>query len=157
MQLRRIWKGILALPLVLLALLVLYEAAGMAVNHWAGGRQTREMVRHLEKTLPQTEILDRYTEVGNTSGTGNHVDLLSAVLFRTAADPETVQQVCRADGDLDEWSLWAAPLEELAARREEHPEQFPFLEELAVPRDTEGCWLLYKNTGAPFPNHIEGH
>ena len=144
MQLRRIWKGILALPLVLLALLVLYEAAGMAVNHWAGGRQTREMVRHLEKTLPQTEILDRYTEVGNTSGTGNHVDLLSAVLFRTAADPETVQQVCRADGDLDEWSLWAA-------------EQFPFLEELAVPRDTEGCWLLYKNTGAPFPNNIEGH
>ena len=89
MQLRRIWKGILALPLVLLALLVLYEAAGMAVNHWAGGRQTREMVRHLEKTLPQTEILDRYTEVGNTSGTGNHVDLLSAVLFRTAADPES--------------------------------------------------------------------
>ena len=155
--LQRMFKGLLMLPLVLVGLFVLYEVVGMAVNHAAGARQTAELVRLLERELPQTEILDRLTETGNTSGTGNHVDMLSAVLFRAEAEREDIELVLQTYDSLDEWSFWAEPMTKVQTNRENHPGVYPFLEKMALPENLEHCWLLYRNVSAPFVNNIEGH
>ena len=154
---RRLGKMLLWLPFLLIGLFILYEAVGMAVNHAASAWQTRELARLLERELPQVEILDCYTETGNTSGTGNHVDMLSAVLFRPEAEREEILGACQKYGDMDEWSFWAKPLEKVQAAREGHSYIHPFLEEMSVPSDLEDCWLLYINKSAPFLNNIEGH
>lgn len=130
---RRVFKGLLIglliLPALLVGLFILYELVGMAVNHAASARQTEELVRLLETELSQVEILDRYTETGNTSGTGNHVDMLSAVTFRTEAGIEKIEELLDQRYSPDEWSV----------------------EEL------EDGYRLCLNTSAPFADNIEGH
>lgn len=150
-------KGLLLVPILLLGVFILYEAAGMAVNHAAGARQTSDLVRLLERELPQVEILDRYTETGNTSGTGNHVDLLSVVLFRTEAGAEEIRQILRDYEDLDEWSFWCMEMEEVRSKRETYPAAYYYLEDMNLPENLEHAYLLYLNTSAPFPDNIEGH
>ncbi|NBI68032.1 hypothetical protein D1646_14720 [Pseudoflavonifractor sp. 60] len=154
---KRILKGALFLPAALLVLFVLFEFIGIAANHAASTRQTEQLLELLQANLQQVDILDSYTETGNTSGTGNHVDMLSAVIFRTGADLEEIEQVLQEYGALDEWSFWVKPMAQVSAAREEHPYLYPFLERVAVPEDFEDTWLLYMNTDAPFPNNIEGH
>jgi len=157
MKLHRVLKWIVRLPVLLMALVVLYEVVGLAVNHAASAQQTRDIVRTLRAGLSQVEIVDRYTETGNTAGTGNHVDMLSAVILRTESGWEEIIKVCQKYDGLDEWSFWVKPMAQVSAAREEHPYLYPFLERVAVPEDFEDTWLLYMNTDAPFPNNIEGH
>ena len=156
MKLRRVWKGILWFPVVLLVLVILFEVAGMAVNHVASSQQTKQAIERL-KTELSAEIVDRYTETGNTSGTGNHVDMLSVVVFRTGSSAEEIRQALRAYESLDEWSFWVKSLEEVETLRSKFPAVYPFLEEMDIPEDLEHSWLLYLNTSAPFPDNIEGH
>ena len=156
MKLHRVLKWIVRLPVLLMALVVLYEVVGLAVNHAASAQQTRDIVRTLRAGLSQVEIVDRYTETGNTAGTGNHVDMLSAVILRTESGWEEIIKVCQKYDGLDEWSFWVKSMEEVKAAREKYPGIYPFLEEMAVPGGAEDCWLLYMNTSAPFVNNIEG-
>lgn len=154
---RRILKALLLLPVLLIALVVLYEVVGMAVNHAASARQTSDVIRRLEASLPLVEIIDSYTETGNTSGTGNHVDMLSAVIFWTEAGAEEIQQAFQAYEDLDEWSFWIKPMKEIVEVQEKYPYIYPFLGEMNSSEELEHGWLLYLNTSAPFPGNIEGH
>ena len=82
---RRVFKELLivllALPAILVGLFVLYEVMGMAVNHTASAYQTKNAIKLLNTELSSVEIIDSYTETGNTSGTGNHVDMLTAIIF----------------------------------------------------------------------------
>lgn len=154
---KRVLKILLCLPFVLVGLVVLYEVAGMAVNHVASARQTAELVRLLETGLPQVEVIDRYTETGNTVRTGNHVDMLTAVIFRAEAEAEEIEWVMQSYDDLDGWMFWVEPLSEALAVREKYPEVNPFLKEMRIPEDLENCWFLYRNASAPFVDNIEGH
>lgn len=126
---KRVLKVVLCLPLVLIGLFILYEAVGVAVNHAASARQTGELVQLLEAELPQVEIVDRCTETGNTSGTGNHVDMLSVVTFRTQAGISEIRRFLDRRYSPDEWAV----------------EEF------------EDGYRLSLTTSAPFADNIEGH
>ena len=80
---KRIALAIVLAPLILIGIFLLYEMFGMGVNHLATRRQTKQMVAVLEAEVPDIEVTDIYSETGNTSGTGNHVDCLSSVTFST--------------------------------------------------------------------------
>ena len=46
--LKRSLIGIILVPFVLVALFILYEIVGMAVNHTSSSRQTKNLVRTIE-------------------------------------------------------------------------------------------------------------
>lgn len=153
---KRILKGTLFLPAALLVLIVLLEFIGMIANHAASARQTEQLVLLLEAELPQVEIVDRYTETGNTSGTGNHVDMLTAVVFKTDASLLEIEDLIRNHG-LDEWDCWIEEMEKITASREKAPYLYPYVEKMKVPEKLEHTYLLYRNSSAPFVDNIEGH
>lgn len=131
--LKRTGLALLLLPVVLAAVLILYELFGMCVNHAATRRQTDTLKAHLQQELSDMEIKEVYSETGNTSGTGNHVDCLSTVLFSTAVPEEEVKSRLSQYYDFsDEWHCY-----------------------LQKTSDTE--YLFYLNTAAPFADNIEGH
>ncbi len=70
--LKRTGLALLLLPVIIIAVFILYEIFGMCVNHIATGRQTNKLQVNLEKEIPDIEIISVYSETGNTSGTGNH-------------------------------------------------------------------------------------
>ena len=74
---------LLSLPIILIVIFVLYEIFGMCVNHMTTKKQTTTLQMHLESEIPDIKIISVYSETGNTSGTGNHVDCLSSIIFST--------------------------------------------------------------------------
>ena len=74
MKLHRVLKWIVRLPVLLMALVVLYEVVGLAVNHAASAQQTRDIVRTLRAGLSQVEIVDRYTETCGYAVCGHLAD-----------------------------------------------------------------------------------
>lgn len=118
--------------MVLFAVFVLYEIFGMCVNHIATKQQTNQLQTNLERAIPDIEIINVYSETGNTSGTGNHVDCLSSITFATAMqEPEIVSRMSEYY-KYDKWSC--------------------FLE-----KTEDGYYLFYLNTSAPFTDNLEGH
>ncbi len=131
-RLKRIALAVVSLPLVLAGLLILYEALGMGVNHLATRRQTKQLIANLKAEVPDIELIDVYSETGNTSGTGNHVDCLSSVTFST--------KMQRTD------------LENKLFQHYPYDERGCFLSQTE-----DGAYLFYLNTSAPFADNIEGH
>lgn len=130
--LKRIGITLLSLPLVLTVIFVSYELFGMCVNHIATRKQTNTLQIHLISEIPDIEIINVYSETGNTSGTGNHVDCLSSVTFSTIM-PETQLKDCMSKYyAFDEWDCY-------------------------VNKTDDGDYIIYVNTPAPFADNIEGH
>ncbi len=154
---RRILKWVLCLPFLLIGLVILHEVVGMVVNHTASARQTRNAVSLLHTGLVSVEIVDSYTETGNTSGTGNHVDMLSAVIFKTDAGLVEIEALIDRNYGLDMWNCWIEEMEKVTAFREENPSFYPYVAEMRVPKNLEHTYLLYINNSAPFVDNIEGH
>ena len=73
----------LSLPIVLAIVYVLYEIFGMYINHITTKEQTNTLRTNLESEISDIEIISVYSETGNTSGTGNHVDCFSLITFST--------------------------------------------------------------------------
>jgi len=130
--LKRIGIGILALPITLLVIWVLYEAFGMCVNHIATRQQTSTLRINLEKEIPDIEIIAVNSKTGNTSGTGNHVDCLSAIVFSTEMRETDIESRMSQYYVFDKWNCY-------------------------VDKTEEGYYLIYINTSAPFADNIEGH
>ena len=105
---------------------------GMYMNHRATERQTAGMQRNLEHEIPDIKILNVYSETGNISGTGNHVDCLSVITFSTELQEDEIKRSLSEYYTFDQWSCYLEKLE------------------------GEG-YLLYFITSAPFANNIEGH
>ena len=154
---KRVLKVVLCLPLVLIGLFILYEAVGMAVNHAASAWQTKNAIDLLNTGLSSVEIVDSYTETGNTAGTGNHVDMLTAVIFKTDASLSEIEELIDRNYGLDQWNCWIEEMENIAAFREKNPYVYPFIAEMEVPDNLEHTYLLYINNSAPFVDNIEGH
>ena len=72
-----------------------------------------------------------YSETGNTSGTGNHVDCLSVITFSSK------QSLAEIKDCMSEYYVW---------------DDGCFVEE-----KEDGSYQFYLNTSAPFPDNIEGH
>lgn len=123
---------VLLLPFLLIGIFVLYELFGLCANHIATQRQTDQLRADLEREIPDIQIVDVYSETGNTSGTGNHVDCLSSITFSTELpEPELMSRLSGCYS-FDAWSCY-------------------------VERIGEGEYRFYLNTSAPFPDNLEGH
>lgn len=129
---KRIGLGILFSPIIFLVVFMLYEVFGMCVNHIATDRQTKQLQAHLEQEISDIRIIDTYSETGNTSGTGNHVDCLSSITFSTQMQASEIEEKLSEYYVFDEWSCF-------------------------VDKTEDGHYLFYLNTSAPFADNIEGH
>lgn len=154
---KRLLIVLLALPAILVGLFVLYEVMGMAVNHTASAYQTKNAIKLLNTELSSVEIIDSYTETGNTSGTGNHVDMLTAIIFKTDASLPEIEGLIDQNYGLNEWYCWVEELEKVVAFWEKDPNFHPYVSEMEVPDDLRHTYLLYINNSAPFVDNIEGH
>lgn len=129
---KRIGITILLLPVILIMIFVAYEIFGMCMNHRATDRQTRRLEADLISEIPDGEILDVYSETGNTSGTGNHVECLSAITFNTEMAEEEIRERMSKHYTIDDWDC-------------------------TVNKTDEGFYTFLLKTSAPFPDNIEGH
>ncbi len=123
---------ILSLPIALIAVWVLYEIFGMCINHIATKNQTNTLRTNLESEISDIEIISVYSETGNTSGTGNHVDCMSLIMFSTEMQETEIKDCMSKYYVFDEWSCY-------------------------VNKTDDGYYKIYINTSAPFADNIEGH
>lgn len=103
---KRTGLALLFLPVILILIFILYEFIGMCVNHSATRQQTMKLRTNLENEIPDITIVDVYSETGNTSGTGNHVDCLSAVTFSTQMQESEIKNSMSEYYEFDEWSCY---------------------------------------------------
>lgn len=149
--LKRLVTALLCAPLLLVAAYLALQLVGMAVNHAATARQTEALTCALQKELPSARILSVYSQTGNTTGTGNHVDMLSVALFKT---PEGIGEVRQKLSPYYDFTDPACCLSPAPTGGQAKP---PFWAQLDAPGDLGGCYLLYINKSAPFADNIEGH
>ena len=123
---------ILCLPVALAAAWGGYEIFGMYANHSATREQTAALQANLQKAIADVEIISVYSETGNTSGTGNHVDCLSSIIFSTEMQKAEIEDCLSHYYAFDGWSRY-------------------------VSKTDDGNYIIYINTLAPFADNIEGH
>ncbi len=123
---------ILFLPIILVIVWGMYEIFGMCINHIATREQTNTLKKNLENEISDIELLSVYSETGNTSGTGNHVDCLSSIIFLTEMPESEIEDRMSKYYVFDEWSCY-------------------------VHKTDDGDYTIYLNTPAPFADNIEGH
>ena len=122
----------LFLPIALIVVWVLYEVFGMCINHITTKKQTNTLRMNLESEISDIEIISVYSETGNISGTGNHVDCLSSIIFSTEMQETEIKNCMSEYYVFDEWSCY-------------------------VNKTDDGYYKIYVNTSAPFADNIEGH
>lgn len=131
-NLKKIAAAIFSLPLVLARLWVGFQIFGFWVNHRATDRQTRRLRENLEREIPGVEILSTYSETGNTSGTGNHVDCLSAATFSSDLEPAEIENRLSDCYTFDGVGCY-------------------------ITESPRGGYTICITSSAPFPDNIEGH
>ncbi len=130
--LKRFGIALLTLPVTMLGIWGLYEVFGMCINHIATKEQTHILQMNLENAISDIEILSVYSETGNTSGTGNHVDCLSSITFSTEMQETEIEDCLSEYYVFDGWSCY-------------------------VDKTDNGNYIISVNTSAPFADNIEGH
>lgn len=130
--LKRVGLVLLLLPIILIVIFVLYEIYGMCANYMATEKQTHTLQQRLESEISDVKIISIYSETGNTSGTGNHVDCLSSIKFSTAMKEAEIEDCMAKYYVLDEWSC-------------------------SIDTTEDGYYTMYINTSAPFADNILGH
>ncbi|MCH5193933.1 MAG: hypothetical protein J1F11_08235 [Oscillospiraceae bacterium] len=123
--------GIVSLPFILIGLIIVFNIFGMCVNHISTNMQTRKLEQHLTDTISDIKILDSYSETGNTSGTGNHVDSLSVVTFSSGKSLDEIRNCMAKYYEFNEWYCHIT--------------------------ETDTGFKFYLCTSAPFSDNIEGH
>lgn len=132
-RVKRFVAVVLFLPVALIAIFVIYEIFGMGANHIATKIQTNTLQANLESEISDIEIISVYSETGNTSGTGNHVDCVSYIVFSTNMKEDEIRScMSKYYGGLDERSFF-------------------------VEKTDSGYYKIYVSTSAPFADNIEGH
>lgn len=130
--LKRFGIVLLSLPIMLMVIWVLYEIFGMCVNHIAAREQTDKLQMNLQNKIPDIEIISVYSETGNTSGTGNHVDCVSSIIFSTQMQETEIEDYMSEYYVFHEGNCY-------------------------VEKTDDGYYIIYINTSAPFADNIEGH
>ena len=120
------------LPIILIIVLVLYEVFGMCINHITTQKQTNTLQKNLENEISDIEIVSVYSETGNTSGTGNHVECLSSIVFSTEMQETEIEDCLSEYYVFDDWDCY-------------------------VDKTEDGYYTIYVITSAPFADNIEGH
>ena len=131
-QLKKLGIVILSLPIILVVILVLYEIFGICINHITTKKQTNTLKINLENEISDIEIINIYSETGNTSGTGNHVDCLSSITFSTKIQETEIKNCMSEYYVFDEWSCY-------------------------INKTDDGYYIICINTPDQFADNIEGH
>lgn len=146
------------LPVLFIVGYIIFEMVGMTVNYYATKHQTRELERAVRKSIDDADMVDSYSETGNTSGTGNHVDMLSVVVFKTDKGKGDVEKFVKTSyPDIDEWGFYVEAIESMEKNKRENEWVPMYYEQLTLPEDKTDCYLVYLCTPAPFEDNIEGH
>lgn len=153
---KRILITLICIPLFTVFALVAFEIFGLSVNRYATNRQTNTLKETVLSVAPDAEILDAYAKTGNTSGTGNHVDMLSVLLIKTSMDFSKLKGDLNEHYKLDGRSFW---IEETGSYKRWHDETgfSNFLDNLAVPKQMHNTYIVYLCRSAPFVHNIQGH
>ena len=122
----------LSLPIALVIVWMLYEIFGMCINHITTKEQTNTLRTNLESEISDIEIISVYSETGNTSGTGNHVECLSSITFSTEMRETEIEECLSEYYVFDGWNYY-------------------------LNKTDDGYYIIYINTSAPFADNIEGH
>ena len=122
----------LSLPIALPVVWALYEIFGMYINHITTKEQTNTLRTNLESEISDIEIISVYSETGNTSGTGNHVECLSSIIFSTEMRETEIEECMSKYYVFDGWNYY-------------------------LNKTDDGYYIIYINTSAPFADNIEGH
>jgi|GEM_PF-1187826 len=93
---------LLCAPFIFIALIVLYEIWGIYANQAETDKQTRDLQTNLQQEISDIAIKDVYSETGNTSGTGNHVDCLTIITFFTKTEESEIKTKMSRFYDFDE-------------------------------------------------------
>lgn len=129
---KRIGIAILLLPFLLILGVIVFEIFGMGVNHAATDRQTKKLQTNLTEGITDIEIIHVDSETGNSSGTGNHVECMSRIIFSTEMTEPEIERIMAAHYDFDN-------------------------ECCVIRKEEDGTYSIYLETTAPFPDNIEGH
>lgn len=148
---------IFCLPFLLVTGLVGYELFGMAVNHSTGAKQTRKLKETLKESFTDAVILDVYEKTGHVSGNGNHVDMLSVIVFRTKQPYEDVLENLSPWNTLDEWGFDLQQLNMMQEKIKETGVAPFYYDDLQLPEDNTNCYVVFVCQSAPFVDNIEGH
>ena len=132
MNFKKIGWVILFLPFLLILFFIVYEIFGMCINHHATKQQTNLLQVNLENEISDIQIINIYSETGNTTGTGNHVDCLSAIIFSTNMPESEIRDTMSKYYEFNEWNCF-------------------------LNKTDDGNYLFYLNTAATFEDNIEGH
>lgn len=130
--LKKIVTIIVYTPLTLIAIFIVFQIFGMCVNHIATKVQTNTLKANLKREISDIEIIDVHFETVNTSGTGNHVDCLSEIVFSTQMQQDEIEDRMSEHYEFDEWYCYI---------------------EITDDGHYKMCLLTY----APFVGNIEGH
>jgi len=130
--LKRAGIAVFALPVILAVSWISYEIFGMCINHMATKEQTETLQVNLENEISDIEIADVYSETGNTSGTGNHVECLSRIAFSTELGEDEIENCMSKYYAFDGVGCY-------------------------VDQTDDGYFTICVNTSAPFADNIEGH
>ncbi len=130
--LKRIGIVLIVLPVALMIFLIAFEVFGMCMNHAATSRQTEKLQDNLVREIPDIEIVSVYSETGNLSGTGNHVDCLSVIQFSTDMEEREIERAMSDYYSFDPAGCYVKEIE-------------------------DGYYSFYLESSAPFPDNIEGH
>ena len=107
--------------------------------------------------MDSLEIIDTYSETGNTSGTGNHVDMLTILIVRTDKNILALQECLKDYADMDEWSFYIEKMVDVKKAYKEYGYLSRVYDILKIPDEDDECFLIYYVDSAPFADNIEGH
>ncbi len=148
---------IVALPFLAIVLWIGFELVGMMVNSLAASKQTRQIQRNLQDAWQNVTIIDTYSETGNTSGTGNHVDMSSVVAFKVDEDLDEIIEKMSGGYEFNATDCWIQELDVVIAYHQNDSACYRFLDDMELPEDTEHCFIFVRNQPAPFADNIKGH
>ena len=149
--LKRTIMVILLLPVILAALYIVIEIAGMCVNHMTTDRQTTEMQKMLSASVSDIDISDTNSWTGNT-GNGNHVECVSEITFSSELTNEELA------------NAFAEKYGKNVRDRGEGEDGCYFVDfdedgisTVRFTKEESGSCLCRLVTSAPFSDNIEGH
>ena len=127
---------LLALLFIAILLPVGYIATFMLICPIINNNKASSIEKELSKiTLPpDTEIIETSSYVGNTSGTGNHVEILAGILIRTKLKEEEIFKYFN-----DYEIVFSVPAEEGQYTEQCYYLKFSYLNKNS---DKTGCYII---------------
>ncbi|GCF92661.1 hypothetical protein NRIC_05520 [Enterococcus florum] len=160
MPMSRINKSLLTVAIFILVIPVLYLGGFLFICPWINNAKAERIEKAYQtfQLPPQTELVETTHFCGNTTGTGNHVEIWSGALLKSELSKEELANWLAKNPLPREASnpiLWQVG-EQLDAR---YPESLSFIQfkHLEDFFDSEGHYIVGGYYDAVTQNDIRGH